>query len=275
MPTPIDASLPTEPLAEIALAMERFEASPTRPNIGTGARAEGGKFEILAGDLWDALGDHLSSISGIEERWPRPSFRQFSFGERSVYLPTTRQTPPTHVPPKQFSERRQGWFERTFAVPALVRSFPGEQQAIHRFAPSKGDYAWTNYPRMYEGRTTEFDGTILLEDTGVLVEKILVEYKTAKSSRGISIDGNAHERLSFQILQYLEVATIYPRCSFAVFANGAFAFYKNKYHVNFHIQAERLSSFSWFHMEHRCTAPEYTQFIWRLIEWLVPPAQGE
>lgn len=116
--------------------------------------------------------------------------------------------------------------------------------------------------------STGFDDTIVMVETGVLREKLLLEYKTAKSSRGRQIDGNAHERLSFQVMQYLEVATRYTRCSLVVLANGAFVRYRNKYHVNFHVQADRLSNFAWFSMEHACTVAEYTSFLAGLLSWL-------
>jgi len=152
----------------------------------------------------------------------------------------------------------------------MVRSFPGQEAAVTRYAPPSGPYADARYPEMYGGMKTKFDGTIVCEEGGILREKVLLEYKTGKSSKGRHIDGNAHERLSFQILQYLEVATRYTRCSFAVLANGAFAFYRNKYHVSFRVQAERLENFAWFHMEHLCTVPEYADFALRLIDWLLP-----
>ena len=109
---------------------------------------------------------------------------------------------------------------------------------------------------------------MLLIEGGVLREKILLEYKTAKSTRGTSIDGNAHERLSFQIMQYLEAATRYTRCSLTVLANGAFVRYRNKYHVNFHVQADRLSNFAWFSMDYACTAAGYDRFVSGLLAWL-------
>jgi hypothetical protein len=95
-----------------------------------------------------------------------------------------------------------------------------------------------------------------------------MEYKTAKSSGGRQIDGNAHERLSFQIMQYLEVATRYSKCTLTVLANGAFIRYRNKYHVNFHIQADRLANFAWFSMEHACSITEYSRFLEGLLGWL-------
>lgn len=96
-----------------------------------------------------------------------------------------------------------------------------------------------------------------------------MEYKTAKSSAGRQIDGNAHERLSFQIMQYLEVATRYTRCSFVVRTTGAFDRYRNKYHVNFHVQADRLSNFAWFEMAHASSATECARIVAGLAGWLL------
>jgi hypothetical protein len=109
---------------------------------------------------------------------------------------------------------------------------------------------------------------VVLIDAGTLREKVLLEYKTAKSTQGRQIDGNAHERLSFQIMQYLEIATRYTRCSLVVLANGAFVRYRNKYHVNFHVQAARLRNFAWFSMEHASTQEEYAHFLEGLLDWL-------
>ena len=100
----------------------------------------------------------------------------------------------------------------------------------------------------------------------------MIEYKSGKSSKKGSIDGNAHERLSFQMMQYLEAATRYTRCSLAVIANGAFIRYRNKYHVSFHAQADRLANFCWFHMDYACTAPEYARFLSGLLKWLITGA---
>jgi len=124
------------------------------------------------------------------------------------------------------------------------------------------------YPDMYCGLKTGFDDTIILCDGGVLVKKILLEYKSAKASGGKHIDGNAHERLSYQIMQYLEVATRFTKCSFAVVGNGAFIRYKNKYHATFNVQLDRLSCFSWFCMRYMCCSGEYISFARELVEWL-------
>lgn len=145
--------------------------------------------------------------------------------------------------------------------------------AIARYAPPHGPFADDRYPRMYEGLSTSFDGTMLLEDGGVLKHKVLLEYKTGKSSAGRHIDGNAHERLSFQVMQYLEAATRYTRCSLVILANGAFASYRNKYHVSFHMQADRLANFAWFNMRYLCTAPEYLAYLQDMADCLLSPEE--
>lgn len=155
-----------------------------------------------------------------------------------------------------------------FSVSDLIAAFPTEAEAVSRYAPDTGPFAGSNYPGIYSGLATKFDDTVILEQGGILREKLLLEYKTAKSSGQRQIDGNAHERLSFQVMRYLEVATRYTRCSLVVMANGAFVRYRNKYHVSFHVQADRLANFSWFSMEHACTVSEYTRLLSGLLSWL-------
>ncbi|MSQ29568.1 MAG: hypothetical protein EXR68_03660 [Dehalococcoidia bacterium] len=121
---------------------------------------------------------------------------------------------------------------------------------------------------MFDRMTTRFDDTVVLEDNGVLIEKILLEYKTSKAGDGKRLDANVHERLSFQMMQYLEVATRFMKCSLVVISNGAFARYRNKYHPGFHVQADRLSNFAWFSMYHACTISEYERYFNGLLKWL-------
>lgn len=44
--------------------------------------------------------------------------------------------------------------------------------------------------------------------------------------------------------------------------------YRNKYHVNFHVQADRLSNFGWFNMDYVCGRDEYVKFAESLQSWL-------
>lgn len=253
--------------------MEAFEASESVANTGTGSRLEGGEFEVLVQGMWNSFSDLCvaggaarTQETGARFRkklvWHRHIVHQLIVGDRRLVIPfqDVRDTGAGGADPR--------WLETEFAVQDLVEQFPGTANAIRDYAPAVGPFTDERYPAMYAGMSTGFDDTVVLVEAGVLREKILLEYKTAKSSRGGQIDGNAHERLSFQIMQYLEAATRYTKCSFVVFANGAFVRYKNKYHVNFHVQAERLNNFEWFSMEHACTATEYTRFLSGLLSWL-------
>lgn len=248
-------------------SMESFEASGSQENTGTGSRREGEGFEHLVRELWAAFslaaqgeGATAVAVKGAGA----DAYTQLSVGSRVLYVPATATGHEVVA-----SENTLKWLTVTFKVSSLLEAFPGEKEVIARYAPETGPYAREQYPRIYENMRTHFDDSLLLVENGVLKEKILLEYKTAKSTKGISIDGNAHERLSFQIMQYLEVATGYPRCSLAVITNGAFIRYRNKYHANFQVQADRLSNFCWFKMEYLCSAPEYARFLSGLLTWLV------
>ena len=259
---------PTQQLARIAARLENFEASASRPNTGTGSRREGDQFEHIGRTFWSALasylashGAHLAHTSIGRRTWTRITMRS-----RSLYLPVHHQKArePHGVP--------ELWLRLKYPISDIVEAYPGQHEAIKRYAPSRGPFAGPRYPNMYEGLSTTFDDAILLEEAGILREKILVEYKTAKSSKRRQIDGNAHERLSFQIMQYLEIATRYPRCTLVVLTNGAFVRYRNKYHVSFHIQRDRMAAFSWFRMEYLCERRDYARFVRRLIDWFTSEA---
>lgn len=262
MPTP---KLNTE-IKRICGRMEAFEASGSVANTGTGARREGEDFERLIASLWLAFrcvaesgGARATVVSGAGPR----RYAKLTVEGRSIFAPTSNSHGVTDP-----SAEQSRWLEVVFGVSDLVAAFPTHAEAIRKYAPQAGSYAGAAYPTIYNGLKTKFDDTVVLVDRGVLREKILLEYKTAKSSAGRQIDGNAHERLSFQIMQYLEVATRYTSCSLMVIANGAFIRYRNKYHVNFHVQADRLANFGWFSMEHACTVTEYERFLKGLLSWL-------
>ena len=246
--------------------MEAFEASGSVANTGTGARREGEDFEKLIAQVWNRFHATAESGGALAEIVPGAGSRRYaklSYAGRTAFVPTTALVA-RHATPRE-SHR---WLEVVFGVSDLVQAYPGEPDAIARYAPESGPFGAGAYPSIYSGLTTKFDDTVVLIDGGVLREKILLEYKTAKSTKGRQIDGNAHERLSFQVMQYLEVATRYTKCSLVVIANGAFIRYRNKYHVNFHVQADRLRNFSWFSMEHACAATEYIRFLEGLLSWL-------
>lgn len=263
---------PTQKLLDAAQSMYDFEAAASRRNTGTGSRREGERFEELVGDLWDALAEHASEKpQAVRTRVRGPSnssWTRLDAGPRTLYLPS--RSAAAQAAPSADSR----WLDLKYSVADLIAAFPGTQQAVGRYSPDAGPFSGESYPEIYDNRQTRFDGAIILVEKDVLREKILLEYKTAKSSRGTSVDGNAHERLSFQILQYLEVACRYSACSLVVIANGAFTKYRNKYHPNFHVQADRLSVFRWFDMEYLATVSEYARFVAGLCDWLFSSRPG-
>lgn len=255
-------------LMRLAGQLEAFEASRSRPRTGTGSRREGERFESLVRRFWRRLGHILAklpSTSSCVVSVGRRRYRHLSRRSRSLFLPTTDEpTHALHLPPE--------WFDVSFDVDQLIGRYPGFQTAVQRYAPRSGPYAATKYPRMFSGMQTTFDDTILLVECDTLRNKLLLEYKTAKSSKGTQIDGNAHERLSFQIMQFLEIATHFPRATLLLVANGAYVRYRNKYHVNFHVQADRLSAFAWFNMKQLYEKDDYLGFSNCLTAWLTQSA---
>lgn len=253
-------------IQRISKQLEDFEASKSISSIGTGTRREGAGFESLVAQFWDAVAQEAvfqGATSRIVHGAGSRRWNALSFLERVVYLPAS-----TAEQPSETSEQPHPWLELVFRAEDLVASYPGESEAVRRFSPFSGPYADDKYPEMYIGLKTKFDDTILFVENDTLREKILLEYKTAKSSNGNHIDGNAHERLSFQIMQYMEIATMYPKCSLVIFANGAFSRYRNKYHVGFNIQAMRLSAFGWFSMRYECQADGFVRVAKDVLDWL-------
>lgn len=259
---------PSQNLRDLADKMESFEATASQINTGAGSRREGSQFEVLARHWWQTAIDQLSSEPGVTTTRLNDSagktWIRVECGPRAVVVRSTVQD--YSLPPS-----RQRWLECTFRVDELVDGFPGTANAIDRYAPDSGIYAGASYPTMFEKLTTDFDDTIVMEDGGVLKNKVLLEYKTAKRAQKSpsKLEGNAHERLSFQMMQYLEIATRYTRCTFWVLANGAFSRLRNKYHVNFHIQSDRLRNFAWFEMVHASTASQYLDLFDRLEGFLL------
>ncbi|MGB4189876.1 MAG: hypothetical protein WBJ58_07955 [Syntrophales bacterium] len=222
----------SESISSLLRQIQNFEATESKANTGTGARREGSKFEALLASLWMKLGKHCeihgaqgTDVQGSGSHW----YRKLTVNNRDLLLPLGRRQG-TAVP----NARPPRWLESEFRVTDLVARFPGIRKARDQYAPESGPFAGDSYQSMFDGLSTKFDDTIVLIQDNILHEKILLEYKTAKSSKKVQIDANVHERLSFQMLQYLEAALRYTRCSLAVIVNGAFIRYRNKYHVKAH-----------------------------------------
>ncbi len=266
-------------LKTILDAMERFEASASRRGTPAGSREEGNKFEHLAGEMWAwfalSLRRDVAGICNVRDGSYRSIVLYHSKG--CIVLPRINIT---HLSEEARNEVekitdirnvKEPWKERaikenkaSFLVSDVLRNWINSG-ICEEISPESGPFSGSKYPEIFQNIRTRFDGAISIFQVDnhnvFLAEKILLEYKTAKASDEEKIDGNAHERLSFQIMQYLELATQFPKCSLAVFANGAFVKYKNKYHISFHAQSRRLSCFCWFEMDYLCTSMDYLRFL--------------
>lgn len=264
-------------IENILSQIENFEATPTVPKTGTGARQEGRQFEDLINELWDGFATWLAEKTNADLSLTRTSTNEKYWlvekNNRILVIPAKKLHRHVHQTTRKEETRIEEWLAKTFSVSDLVERYPGVE-VLKTFAPPYGRFANEKYPKIYEGLTTRFDDTILLIDQKILHKKILFEYKTGKSSDQNKLDGNAHERLTFQMMQYLEVATKFPQCDFIVIANAAFVRYKNKYHANFRIQAERLKAFRWFFMDYLCFKQEYKKFLNVLVNWIDRTSKG-
>lgn len=255
-------------------ALVGFEADATIPKIGAGTRTEGHKFETSLIPFWKMLAEELAGTARPIEyvQLGSHTWGRVRVETRSVFLPAPYPVHAQAIDVKRHTQMGsvEKGLQTKFKVSELVNAYPGENTVVRRYAPTSGPFAGDAYPQIYAEMGTEYDGTILLmENDDVLVEKILLEYKTAKSSKGLRLDGNAHERLTFQMMQYLQVAHLYSRCSLAVFATDSFVRYKNKYHVNFCIQKDILAElYDGFHIDYLATVRDYLSFVENIRTWL-------
>lgn len=261
-----------------------YSGGPTVAGVPAGARAEGGEFEAAVKRAWTTFASEVSRTVGtvlivnpqrhgqrravkIESRrgpwavyWDYSSdIAELADGE------VTEDVPPA-------------WLERKFLVADLLEAQLGP--GPYRFAPlterDSALYHGDAYPALFAGRTTNFDFSGALVAEGALKEKLLFEYKYAKSSNDDSIDGNAHERLGFQVLQYVEIALRYPSCSLNVIAAQAFSEYRNKYHPAFNQQALRLNeTFQQVQLRFAACRSDYISlfdcFAYFLLDGSLPP----
>jgi len=166
--------------------------------------------------------------------------------------------------PKLPDLRKKGWI-------------PGESE-------TSVTYRGENYRKIYlkgkgkKSKITEFDGAILKLvspplsglEKACLDKKILVEIKSAKIKPGGSIDGNAHERFSFQNMEYLEIASLYQGTQLLLLTNDVFLRSRNKYHTAFGVHAIRLANvFPFYEFDMVTTSEQYVRLFKEWEKWLL------
>lgn len=267
-------SLAPAVLSRVCRPIAAFSGPPGKAGTPAGSRPEGRLFESSVQEAWvnyvieEASSDqHLACLSrspGV----PRPLIAISNASTRcSIYLGATAKMLNAlagRIPSGEDLDLPQSWLKRGFLVKTLIENHLGV--GVPYFAPKSHDdsllYFGERYPKLYEGKTTVFDFTAALVKDGTLVEKMLFECKYAKDKGDGTVEGNAHERLGFQMLQYLEVAQMYSRCSLNVIVANAFLQCRNKYHPGFNQQAKRLGDcFSHFIMRFCACLSDYVKLF--------------
>jgi hypothetical protein len=248
-PAGYPGSVPPWDFSHLGDVIAAYSGGPTLAGVPAGGRAEGGEFEAAVKEAWTTFAREVHRTVGTvwvvnpQRRGQRQVLKiESRSGPWAIYWDYSSDiadfadgTVTEDVPP--------AWLERKFLVADLLKAQLGP--GPYPFAPpteqDSARFHATAYPELFARRTTNFDFSGALVTGGILKEKLLFEYKYAKSSNRDSIDGNAHERLAFQVLQYVEIALRYPSCSLNVIAAQAFSEYRNKYHPAFNQQAIRLT----------------------------------
>lgn len=257
-----------------------FEAGPSETGRPAGAAPGGSDFEGSVHDVWawlvaalvgdhGVLADRVCSGARSLLRLRRPQLGT------AVLLDIDASALP-FTPDAAVEDVPAAWGETRFLVSDLVDWHLGER--VRAFAPPTPSdsalYHGDSYPSMYDGFKTCFDFNVVLAQNGELVDKMLFEYKSAKSSDGDRMDGNAHERLGFQVLQYLEIANHLGNTSLNVIASSAYARYRNKYHVAFNQQAVRLgNTYATFVMRFASCPSEYAALFRIVTDFLLKGAR--
>jgi len=260
-----------------------YSGGPSLAGVPAGSRSEGALFEQAVATAWTIFAVQIQAVAVVRKVRPArvgqpPAVKLESRnGPWAIYwnfsddlAKAARDEVREELPP--------AWLERRFLVSDLVEAQlgPGPYPFAPRDSTDSRRYSGDDYPKLFAGKTTNFDFSGALVENGVLREKMLFEYKYAKSSNDDSIDGNAHERLAFQVLQYVEIAMRYPSCSLNVIAAQAFSEHRNKYHPAFNQQAIRLNdTFQQVHFRFAACRSEYIAlfdtFAKFLLDGSLPP----
>ncbi len=161
------------------------------------------------------------------------------------------------------------WYDLYITDVERMGAVPNEHEELPFGDSKRIPFAGSAYKQIYRGLKTKFDGVILFIEGDQLLGKSLVEIKSAKSSGGRRIDGNAHERFSYQNLDYVEIGAIYPRTELLLLTNDAYVRYRNKYHTGFAVHALRLGqAFPWYRFSMVSSAGQYLRLFEGWIDWL-------
>ncbi len=270
----------SEDLKRIAEEISSFEEGPTRTGRPAGSAKGGSNFERLVSsgiaEIAEIVASQttfaLNTVSGATKSYGKtkvlPNTCALTAGGRQIVFQMPQLSLSTNPSP---IEIRRDWLKKVYPVQEWYGPKLGEL-GDRGWIPHNEEnlsFSGDNYPRIYEGLTVSFDGTILFIENGMLRKKILLECKSAKSSDSAKIDGNAHERFAYQNLEYLEIAALYPNTQLLLLTNRAFVQYRNKYHTGFGVHALRLTNaFCWYAFDMVSTPVQYLRLFQSWLRWL-------
>jgi hypothetical protein len=286
-----------ERLKEIAKRIASFEDEESQQNRPAGSASGGSRFEKeVSQGVADLIAllckKNFARLMQVQREFPGPFPRRLGpAGDNVVAVenPSTKRCivfDLSHLTPDLESCSYQGtktipdiWLKKAFPVEEWydlhiedvekMGVIPKKHEEAPFGDPERIRFTETVYKQIYRGLKTNFDGVILFVEGDELFSRNLVEIKSAKSSNRERIDGNAHERFSYQNLDYVEISAIYPRTELLLLTNDAYVRYRNKYHTGFAVHALRLSqAFSWYKFSMVSSAGQYFRLFEGWIDWL-------
>lgn len=232
-----------------AEALYDFEAPEVQPGVPAGSRTDYVRFHIFAREFLSELADRLAGEYGgaIFVRRGKKHWRKIVHGKRACYIPCA--APPFNA----ICASVPKWLSAGFSASGPV-------------APGEGEIA---------GKINfSFKEVIGLVDEGCPPCRIVIDYVTGKSSKGEKMDGNAHERLSYKILQYVEMLhldALEMQCRLFIFGNGAFVKYSNKFYPSTLMHLERLGALvKRFEAGMAVDVDGYLRLALEIADWLRP-----
>lgn len=170
--------------------LDAIVSGPSIEGRPAGSSDAGSKFEQAIGLLWqDFARVHRPTLQLVRVNAPNTHGRTITayclrnpINKAEMFFPPVSAVLDSDV--TEEGTLPESWLRRKFLVSELIEGHLG--QGPYSFAPptprDSPNYYGPHYPELYTGRTTNFDWSVALADNGMIVEKMLFEYKSAKSS---------------------------------------------------------------------------------------------
>ena len=286
-----------ERLQEIAKRIASFEDEESQQNRPAGSASGGSRFEKeVSQGVADLIAllckKNFARLMQVQREFPGSSPRRLrpaGVNVVAVENPSTKRCivfDLSHLTPDLESCSYQGtktipdiWLKKAFPVEEWydlhiedvekMGVIPKKHEEAPFGDPERIRFTEIAYKQIYRGLKINFDGVILFVEGDELFSKNLVEIKSAKSSNGERIDGNAHERFSYKNLDYVEISAKCPKTELLLLTNDTFVRYRNKYHTGFAVHALRLrQAFPWYKFSMVSSAGQYFRLFEGWIDWL-------